>query len=315
MQHTISRWWMSRRRFTLLVTAAVLAALLGGRAVTSSPVQAQTTGSSEPLIIVDQVRGSYLSVQLSSGRPDSGRFYLGIPGLGLIWGGTAATVVVSDRTTTQLTFDGTGQLDRSAVLDPVYLRATRSSGRSETTRLHLEAQLNPQQHTGTAHVIVDGASYSLVSSAPTRDAERTLAGIVDATKHQDWRMLYRYSYRDQQARTDENAFVASLDAIFAKLGAVVDVQIVVPPAYSDVPSGAFIANARIRLTLKKDGVPHSQDEDVALVLDGGNWRFSSIKTITSKTITSGSTLTAYPESAVLWNSPRRCSPPASRAGA
>jgi len=145
--------------------------------------------SSGVLGFIDGSRDRYLLVQLDQGATDYGSFMVAIPGVGLLVPASTPQATASGAQVT-LAYNGAGQRDAAATLDPELTLGTRGSGQAVAISFRLTASLNPNAHTGSAQVVYDGQTYDFTFAVPARDAEMVLAQIVQAIQQENAELLY-----------------------------------------------------------------------------------------------------------------------------
>ena len=84
-----SRWVFGRALLVCLTLSTIIALVAD-----QPPLAAQDPPDVNPSSFIDQTRGSYLTIQLTSGTPDYGLFSVAIPGVGVFSGGSPAQLTV-----------------------------------------------------------------------------------------------------------------------------------------------------------------------------------------------------------------------------
>jgi hypothetical protein len=260
-----------------LAAFAVPAFLIGvgiavGADVTPSAAADGSTGS---YAFTDHSRGTTFSVGLPSAGASAGKFEFTVAGVGLLWPDQKATVDVHSDHSVIVRYDGGGQLDRDAVLDPVF-GFNHRSGSQEAVALRLEAQINPDRVTASAQLWCNGVQYMLVDRQPIRNADAPVDAVLTALRNQDWHTLYGSMYSKARAQMTEAAFVAAISAAFAAKGQVTDARTTSSVSYSSGQAGFDTASVGVSVTMSKAGVSHTYAARAGFLWEDDQWKLLSI---------------------------------------
>jgi hypothetical protein len=287
---------ITTRRWRLAgLGAAILIAIVAGvqirgddRGLPRSPgVAAAAVPEGFRVGLIDPSRSNYVLVEWDSQSANYGKFMVGLPELGMVWGNSAGTITSNQDGTKTLSYSGNGQLDADAQLDPLFGRTFTLSGSSAGVSVNLSIVFSANLVAGSGSVTVGQQTYLIEAPAPTHNADDAIEAILSDIESSDWSGMHAALNRNFVAAVSESAFATAMSSEFGSHGSVVSADLMEDIVYLGEPGpGYHLANSRVRFIFSASGAQHRYYSFISMVLDGGAWKLLTLDPPVTETLVS-----------------------------
>lgn len=251
------------------VAASILVIAPAANAAPAPAADIMTTG------LQDKSTGAYLRVQLDSTKSAYGAFVLALPGVGLAWPTTTATVTQDSTDSIELSYDSAGQLQPQAQLDTEFGVAYQAAEPTKKAKLRLAAQIDPAHHTGSVDVWLNRKHYHLDAGAAPETADTTVNAFLTAMRAGQWAAVYQLTDDAFHSAASKDQFTQAMDNRLGTHG-LTAASTTAPTTYTTTTTGIRYASAPVSITTTTGGVNSTQAGTLKLIFNNGQWRIFTL---------------------------------------
>jgi hypothetical protein len=285
------------KRLTAGAAGAATAIIVAVAAVLSlgqghgSPLTAHRAGADSSADqnygFIDQTNGGQLRIQLNSALPDGGSFSVGVPGVGLLKSGAAASIALNGDGSHTATFSGSGTRDAGASVARPLGYAFVGTGTTTPETFSLSANISADGVSATWSVTLGSTSYPFSAGVPQHNADAVVAGALQAMHDKAWHTYYGYLSAGFQGNLSEADFTTQMTASFPAGSSLASWVVLPSVKYHGEPGpGLHTATDVVTATFASPTQTVTSVARIQLVLDAGDWRITSMGKPVAPTIVS-----------------------------
>jgi hypothetical protein len=220
----------------------------------------------QPSVFLNSSTGLSLSIQLTPGRPDTGKFALFIPGEGYYQG------VIPLQNSGEPIVNPNGEV--SAKFYP------SNNGTPTSATIRMNGEINKVHMTLSLNIWINGVRYKFLEVTKPSDikANELVEKVLDATETHDWPELYSYFSSSVKNTTSQAAFEALMNV--ENIPTITNIEKNGVGTVKNVSGVAYYIQPVTLTVTENGGTPSTRSTYIYLVFEQGAWKFLSTETPT-----------------------------------